>query len=95
MSLVTRDPGILQYMAAFAFPLLALVAVVLLFKMKEKVVWVLGAILAFSFINRLAQFLTFGAETIRGSLGSILLDLGVEALMFFYTLRLRRQGAFT
>ena len=95
IGLVTRDPGILQYLAAFAFPALALIGAVLLFKMNESAVWVLGAVLAFSTINRLVQLLTFGTETIRGSLSSLLLDLGVEALMFFYAFRLRRQGALT
>ena len=82
-------------MAAFTFPVLALGGAVLLFKMNENAVWALGAVLAFSVINRLVEFLTFDTETIRGALSSIIWDLGVEALLFFYALRLRRQGALT
>lgn len=82
-------------MAAITFPVLALGGAVLLFKMNENAVWVLGAILALSVINRLVQFLTFDAETIRGALSSMVWDLGVEALMFFYAFRLRRQSALT
>jgi hypothetical protein len=95
LSFSQRAPGILEYMFAFTFPALAIIGAVLLFRMNADAVWILGAILAVSAVNRLVQLLTFGMETIRSSLGSILLDLGVEALMFFYALRLRRQGALT
>ncbi len=64
----------------------------LLFRLQKEAVVVLGLILALAVVSRLVQFLTTDAATMRGALGHVFWELGVEALMFFRAVQLRRQA---
>ena len=84
--------GLLQYARSVSLIALLLTGAFLLFKLRKGAVVVLGLVVVVSFINRLAQFLFIDAAVIHDAWRSVLWELGVESLIFFRAVQLRKEG---